>query len=67
MTPRYPHVHVQLTGRDRNAFGIIGRVRTALKQAGVPADEFDAFSNQAMDSPSYDAVLQFVMSTVEVS
>jgi hypothetical protein len=65
--PKYPHVHVRLVGEDGNAFAIIGRVRQALRRAGVPEDECDTFSTEAIESPSYDYLLRHVMHTVEVS
>ena len=36
---KYPEIRVQLTGTTSNAFAIIGRVRQALRDAGVPQDE----------------------------
>ena len=63
--PKYPHVEVQLSDRDGNAFSIIGRVRLALRRAGVDADEVEAFSQEAM-SGDYDHVIQTCMKWVEV-
>lgn len=63
--PKYPDVEVQLSGEDGNAFFIIGRVGAALRrQHGRGAAE--EFANEAFDQPSYDAVLQLVMRTVNV-
>ena len=64
--PKYPDVHVQLSGEDGNAFFIIGRVRKALRQAGVENSELDAFSEEAM-SGDYDNVLRTAMKWVETS
>ena len=64
--PRYPDVHVQLSGEDGNAFFIIGRVRKALRQAGVSQAECDQFSNEAM-SGDYDNVLQTCMRWVSTA
>jgi hypothetical protein len=44
---RYPHVRVRLVGEDGNAFAILGRVRAALKAAGVPDLEIKAFTDEA--------------------
>lgn len=63
---KYPEVEVQLTGEDGNAFFIISRVRQALRRHGVPDEEIEAFSEEAM-SGDYDHVLQTVMKMVEVS
>lgn len=63
---KFPHVEVQLSGTDGNAFVLIGTVRRALRRAGVPAADIDAFANEAM-SGNYDHVLQTIMRTVTVS
>lgn len=63
--PRYPDVTVTLVGEDGNAFAILGKVRKALKRAGVPADEVDAFTSEAT-AGDYDHLLQTVMRWVEV-
>lgn len=57
MNPKYPDIEVQLSGEDGNAFFIIGRVRRALRKAGVSSEECDEFSNEAM-SGDYQHVLQ---------
>ena len=60
---KYPNVYVPLAGEDGNAFSIIGRVRVALKQAGVPREEITEFCEQAM-SGDYHNLLQVVLSWV---
>ena len=67
MDVRYPNVEVDLIGGDGNAFAIIGSVSKALKRARVPADEVSEFCSKAMQSESYDHLLQFVMETVVVN
>jgi|MudIll2142460700_1097286.scaffolds.fasta_scaffold585609_2 hypothetical protein len=62
---KYPGIRVKLVGEDGNAFAIIGRVRLALRRGGVPADEVEAFSEDAM-SGDYDHVLQTCMKWVGV-
>lgn len=64
-TPRFPHVTVQLSGEDGNAFFIIGRVRMALREGGATKEELDAFMNQATFA-DYDTVLQTVFEWVNV-
>lgn len=64
--PKYPEVYVQLSGEDGNAFYIIARTRHALKGAGVPTAEIDAFQAEAT-SGDYDNVLNTVRAWVEVS
>jgi hypothetical protein len=39
LSPRYPKVHIQLTGEDGNGFLIASRVRMALNKAGVSEKE----------------------------
>jgi hypothetical protein len=45
---RYPDVHVRLAGEDVNAFAVLGRVRAAMRGAGVPIGEVNAFTREAM-------------------
>jgi hypothetical protein len=63
MDVKYPEVEVQLSGEDGNAFFIIGRVRAALRRAGISKDEIDTFSQEAMWG-DYDNVLQTAMKWV---
>ena len=58
--PRYPEVQVQLSGEDGNAFAILGRTAAALRAAGVPSEEIDAFFAEAT-SGDYDHLLQTAM------
>ena len=64
--PTYPHVHVQLTGTDGNAFAIIGTVAAALRREVGPGAAA-AFTTAAFACGSYDDLLQLAMTTVEVS
>jgi len=66
MTPKYPHIRVTLVGRDGNAYAILGAVSEALKRAGVPKSERDAFFAEAT-AGDYDHLLQTAMRWVEVS
>ena len=66
MDVRFPDVKVKLTGRDGNAFAIIGNVANALKRAGHKA-EAEEFKAEMLASPSYDALLQCAMRWVDVS
>ena len=45
---KHPNVVVQLIGNDGNSFMIIGLVVKALKRAGVPKEEIDEFTAEAM-------------------
>jgi len=64
--PKYPGVHVTLTGSDGNAFAILGAVRAALKRAGIAKAERDAFFAEAT-AGDYDHLLQTAMRWVDVS
>ncbi len=63
--PTYPHIHVQLTGHDGNAYNIIGRVATAIRnQVGDAAAK--QFTEAAFAATSYDDLLYLAMCTVDV-
>jgi hypothetical protein len=63
--PKYPNIEVQLTGKDGNAFFIIGTVRRALRRAGLSEDEVNAFSSEA-SSDNYDNVFMTCLRWVTV-
>jgi len=63
---KYPNVDVQLSGEDGNAFFIIGRVRRALRKAGVPDEEVEQFTEEA-ESSDYENLLQVAGEWVNVS
>lgn len=65
-SPRFPEVSVALSGEDGNSMMIIGRVRRAMKRAGVPAEDIAAYTNEAT-SGSYDDVIQTTMRYVDWS
>lgn len=44
---KYPNIKVKLTGRDGNAYAILGRVSGARRRAGVTKTEIDAFFKEA--------------------
>jgi hypothetical protein len=62
---KFPHIEVQLTGNDGNAFQIIGAVGKALRMAGLPAAEKE-FRDAAFQSESYDTLLRLATNTVTV-
>ena len=65
-TPKYPKIKVRLTGRDGNAFAILGAVNAALRHAGVSAEERKQFADEAT-SGDYDHLLRTAMRWVEVA
>ena len=65
MSVKYPKVEpVPMVGMDGNGFAIIARVRRYMERAGLK-EEAKVFFREALDCPSYDALLQLVMATVE--
>lgn len=66
MEPKYPKVAVKLVGEDGNAVSIMARVAQAMRRAGIPKKEIDAFMAEAM-SGDYNNVLQTCMKWVTVS
>lgn len=65
MNVKYPDVTVKLVGEDGNAFSILGKVKNALRRAGVPKTEIDAFLKEAM-AGDYDHLLITAMEWVNV-
>jgi hypothetical protein len=65
-SPIYPDVHVQLVGQDGNAFAIMGRVQSALEDAGATKEEIEKYLNESM-SGDYDNLLRTAMKWVSVS
>jgi len=62
---KYPNVTVQLTGKDGNAFAVLGTVSNALRQAGVADDIRLLFIAEATEG-DYDHLLSTCMEWVEV-
>ncbi|AWV23373.1 hypothetical protein RADP37_05332 [Roseomonas mucosa] len=60
MSPKYPNITVQLTGRDSNAFMILASCRRAAKEAGLSQQEIDAFYQEAT-SGDHDHLIQTAM------
>lgn len=63
--PKYPHVEVQLTGEDGNAYDIMGRVQHAMRRAGIDRMEMKAYVEEAT-SGDYDNLLRVTMKWVTV-
>ncbi len=64
--PKFPEVVVSMVGADGNAFAILGRVRKALRAAGVDQEDIAAFSAEAT-AGDYDHLLQTVLATVSTT
>lgn len=65
METKYPEVEVQLVGEDGNAFAIMGRVMSALKDAGVSKKEIDQYYAEST-SGDYDNLLRTAVAWVSV-
>jgi len=66
-TPKFPDVHVKLTGEDGNVFSIIGRVQRALRDGGASKEDVDAFWKDVSNARSYDEALLTIGRWVDVS
>ena len=65
MKPKYPDVHVPLTGENGNAFALMGAVVRELKRAKVSTEVIEQFKKEATAS-DYDHLLQTVLKWVDV-
>ena len=64
--PKFPHIHVKLTGEDGNSFAILGKVAAAMRDAGIDQGEIDDYLKRAM-AGDYDHLLKVSMETVDIS
>jgi len=62
---KYPTITVQLTGKDGNAFSVLGEVSRELRRAGVSQDEQDEFFAEATQG-DYNHLLRTAMEWVTV-
>lgn len=62
---KFPEVTVNLTGRDGNAFTIIGAVVKAMREAKVSKHDIDLYTEEAM-SGDYNQLLFTTQETVNV-
>jgi len=63
--PKFPHIEVQLTGIDGNAFSVMGAVSREMKRDPEAKLLVDDFRIEAM-SGDYNHLLQTCMKWVEV-
>lgn len=57
LEPKYPHIIVQITGKDGNAFSILGNVGAAMRKNNILQEEREMFYNEAT-SGDYNHLLQ---------
>jgi hypothetical protein len=65
MEIKYPEIEVELVGTDGNAIAIVGKVKRALRRAGVSLDECAEFQKEAL-SGTHNHLLQTCMDWVSV-
>lgn len=58
-------ITVKLTGRNGNAFAILGAVVSAMKQAKLPIEDIDAYTKEATNG-DYNHLLRVTKNTVHV-
>lgn len=63
--PKYPDIHVQLTGQDGNAYMIMGLVAKAMREAGLTKAQIDEYTNESM-SGDYNHLVATAAAYVEV-
>lgn len=63
--PLFPDVTVILTGRDGNAFSVLGSVQDAMRRAGIDKKTISEYLDEAM-SGDYDHLLRTTMKYVDV-
>ena len=66
MEPKYPHVVVQLTGKNGNAITILGHCIIAAREAGVTETEVALFLEDATQR-DYDHLLRVCMEWFEIA
>lgn len=64
--PKYPDIKVRLTGKDGNAFAVMGAVARALGQAGIPEAEITEYRLDSM-SGDYHHLLRTAGQWVTIS
>lgn len=64
--PRFPDVHVKLSGQDSNTGSIMGRITQALARAGH-GERADEFRAEIFGAGSYAEALNICMRWVAVS
>lgn len=62
---KYPDVVVELTSIDGNAFSVMGATTRAMRRAGIPQAECDAYFAEAT-SGDYDHLISTTLKWVSV-
>lgn len=63
--PKYPLINAKVSQYNGRIEPVVGTIKRAMKRAGVPQHEIDAFVREAMAS-DFDHVLKVCMTYVNV-
>ena len=64
-SPKFPGITVRLSGRNGNAYAIMGSVIRAMRKHGCTQEEIDAYRAESR-AGDFDNLLQVAMCTVDV-
>jgi predicted secreted protein len=64
--PKYPKIHVRLSGQNGNSHNLIALCMRAAREADLPLDRIDAFTAEAHGAESYDAMIQTCMQWFDI-
>ena len=65
--PKFPDIHVKLSGTDSNTLMLMGKVASAMRRAGADQADITEMEEAVFSSDSPDAALRVLMGTVTVS
>ena len=66
MEPKYPKIKVKLTGKNGNAWNLLGLVGGALRKGNAPKEEISLFTTEAT-AGDYNNLLRTCMAWVNVT
>jgi hypothetical protein len=64
--PKFPHIQVQLTGENGNAFVLLGKVAQGLRRSGIAEETINEFTEEAK-AGNYDHLLRTHRKWVDVA
>lgn len=64
--PIHSHIVVHISGEDGDSVAMVGRIRAALRDGGVSAEEIDEFTFEAL-AGDYDTLLRAAARWVSVT
>ncbi len=66
VTPKYPHIRVELAEHAGNAYAVLEKVKKALQEGGAHAEEIANFMENAT-SGDYEQLLQVCMEWINIA